>query len=881
MKRTIFYITLLTVMISIAFAALADPLPASADDGKIIVNTDDDKEDGSCDDVHCSLREAIGQSNDTQGRQTIVFEMPDPGNYYTIQLCSPLPDIADPVTIDGTLPPGTFGPPSVVIKPWDINNLPPWPCNPPPYGFWVGADDVILRGMSMVGFLNFQAETSGAIIVDNASNALIEYNQLGVYPNGVVEGNYNAIYLTDENHIVRNNLISGNWYGINSFASDTTIQGNYIGTDISGTSTSLLLGNQTGIFLWCPSESTTIGGVNPDEMNLISGNSIGISICSDSTIYGNRIGTDRTGTMDLGNSNGIMIGGDDNIIGGPLPGQGNLISGNGLALSFASGADDNIIQGNNIGADISGNQALVNAAGNWHGMIVFGDSNTIGGTNPGEGNRIAFITGEGIDFDHGATSNHVVGNTIFSNVTGVLVESDQWYTALMNTLSQNSIYDNMGLGIDLEPAGVSLNDVGDTDSGGNTVLNFPVFSAGFNSVSGTACPGCIVELYISDNDSSGYGEGSTFISQTVAEDDGDFTIPVMLAYSHCTRLTATATDIQGNTSEFSRNVEFGLCISHHPWNLFIPMLSLGLSLLAGVLFGRSPKINGRAALAVAGIVGLGLAGGLFLILRSPTKAPAAQPAEMDPWAGLPSCSDYIEPDSLSPDEEVFALEDDPVLSWSPLEDMLPDPVRWTVELSRHPDPAQSETTSEEHLAFSAFGLQPDPGDIYKWRLSGEMDGSADGSWRFFCAPTDWLPFQFERLIVPAAPSDTPEPSPTPTQTPTPAPDVCVYTAIRNANCRSSDHSESEQINILMQGESAALLALNPEFTHGQFELDQESCWIWLGLLDGPENPFGTCNVPIIDPAPACTPELDEQACILAGGQMSETRTTAPFCVCPD
>jgi hypothetical protein len=85
----------------------------------------------------------------------------------------------------------------------------------------------------------------------------------------------------------------------------------------------------------------------------------------------------------------------------------------------------------------------------------------------------------------------------------------------------------------------------------------------------------------------------------------------------------------------------------------------------------------------------------------------------------------------------------------------------------------------------------------------------------------------------------------------------------------------------MQGESAELLALNPEYTHGQFELGQELCWIWLGLLDGPENPFGTCSVPILDPAPACTPELDEAACILAGGQMSETRTTGPYCVCPE
>ncbi len=868
-------IILLLVVVLIAFAEFADPLPAGANGDWITVNSDDDKDDGVCDDQHCSLREAINHSNNIQGRQTIVFDMPDPGNVYTIQLCSPLPNIVEPVTIDGTSPPGSLGLPTVVVKPWASNNLPPWPCNPPPYGFWISADDVTVRGMSMVGFFDFQAETSGAIIVDNASNALIEYNQLGVYPNGLVEGNFNAIYLTDNNHVVRNNLISGNWQGINSFASDTIIQGNYIGTDFSGMSTSLALGNQTGILVWPVSESTIIGGVNPDEMNLISGNSIGISINSDSTVYGNRIGTDRTGTVDLGNSNGIMIGGSKNTIGGPLPGQGNLISGNSLAISFASAADDNVIQGNYIGPDVSGNQALMNAAGNWHGMIVFSSSNIIGGTNVGEGNRIAFITGEGIDFDHGATDNHVVGNTIFSNVTGVLVESDQWYTALMNTLSQNSIYDNMGLGIDLEPAGVSLNDVGDADTGGNTVLNFPTFSAGFNSVSGTACPGCIVELFISDNDPSGYGEGRTFIDQTTAEDNGDFTLPVTLSYISCTRFTATATDNLGNTSEFSRNVEFGICGSHPPWNIYIPLLSLGLSLLTGVLIGRSPNVNGRTTLIAAGIVGLALAGGLFVVLRSPAEIPAAQPAELDPWAGLPSCSEYIEPDSLSPSEEVFALDDNPEFSWSSLADVLPDAVRWTVELSRHPDPALSQSTSEDHLAFSSFDLQPAPAEVYKWRLSGEMGGSEERSWQPFCAPTDWLPFQFERPVVSAEPSDIPEPSPTPT------PDVCVYTAIQNANCRASDYSESEQINILMQGESAELLALNPEYTHGQFELGQELCWIWLGLLDGPENPFGNCNVPIIDPAPACTPELDEAACILAGGQMSETRTTGPYCDCPE
>lgn len=113
-------------------------------------------------------------------------------------------------------------------------------------------------------------------------------------------------------------------------------------------------------------------------------------------------------------------------------------------------------------------------------------------------------------------------------------------------------------------------------------------------------------------------------------------------------------------------------------------------------------------------------------------------------------------------------------------------------------------------------------------------------------------------------------------------------AINKANCRSSDYAESDYVDELLVGETAELIALNPEFTHGLFELDNGQCWSWLGLLDGPENPFGTCNVPIVDPLTAltetplaCSPDLDPDACELAGGYMSDTRTTAPICICPE
>ena len=73
------------------------------------------------------------------------------------------------------------------------------------------------------------------------------------------------------------------------------------------------------------------------------------------------------------------------------------------------------------------------------------NNNVIGGTNSGEGNVIAFNGGVGVRLAIG-TNNPIQGNSIFSNG---------------------------GLGIDLDTAGVSLNDLGDLDTGANNLQNFP------------------------------------------------------------------------------------------------------------------------------------------------------------------------------------------------------------------------------------------------------------------------------------------------------------------------------------------------------------------------------------------------------------------------
>lgn len=100
-------------------------------------------------------------------------------------------------------------------------------------------------------------------------------------------------------------------YAANDNSHTITIQGNLIGTDVTGT---VALGNYFGIWLNHGSSGvvSTIGGLAPGARNFISGNtSDGVYISQstrNSQIQGNFIGTDITGTKPLGNGrNGIQM----------------------------------------------------------------------------------------------------------------------------------------------------------------------------------------------------------------------------------------------------------------------------------------------------------------------------------------------------------------------------------------------------------------------------------------------------------------------------------------------------------------------------------------------------------------------------------------------
>jgi len=139
------------------------------------------------------------------------------------------------------------------------------------------------------------------------------------------------------------------------------------------------------------------------------------------TIAANDIGTDPTGTKALGNQGGgIELDSRGNTIGGSDAASGNLISGNsffGVYLAQVSSQPaDNVVQRNRIGTDLTGTLDLGNTGA---GVIVNSSSNLIGGTIPTQGNIIAFNGGSGVQVGfytfEPIARNRILDNSIFSN----------------------------------------------------------------------------------------------------------------------------------------------------------------------------------------------------------------------------------------------------------------------------------------------------------------------------------------------------------------------------------------------------------------------------------------------------------------------------------
>jgi hypothetical protein len=423
---------------------------------------------------------------------------------------------------------------------------------------------------------------------DDADRNIVSGNYIGTDATGTQSlGNTEtgvAIAYGPQNNTVggdtegERNIISGNGGDGVSISEDgtinNTVSGNYIGTVMSGTQA---LGNTgDGVQISGGAQNNTVGGDTEGERNVISSNRTGVYIVSadtmSNTISGNYIGTDVAGSSDLGNAfAGVRIatGAQNNTVGGQTAGERNVISGNdfyGVEIS-GSGADGNTVLGNHIGTDAAGTQVL----GNTYDGVRIGDgaqNNTVGGQTTAERNIIAASTWNGVYIKGSGTDGNTIShNYIGTDVTGTQDTGNAYNGVRIddaaqdntvgpnnlvayndrrgvyvdgtgttgNTITQNSIYSNGGsyLGIDL-------------NAGGNNDILAPagVSVDGCFTVSGTADPGDTVEVFTGPDE-----EGKRYLATGVADGLGDW--EVVGPFNFDTYVTATATDVSGNTSEFS------------------------------------------------------------------------------------------------------------------------------------------------------------------------------------------------------------------------------------------------------------------------------------------------------------------------------------------
>jgi uncharacterized repeat protein (TIGR01451 family) len=424
--------------------------------------------------------------------------------------------------------------------------------------------------------------------------------------------------------------------GVDIQGPDNEIGRNFIGTDITG---KLAIPNTIGI-------QVRAGARVIIEGNVVSGNNrygIFLSGAIGASVQNNLIGVAADGVQPLGNevglltllTNGLQTSGktDSKVLVSTSPGtaiEGNVISSNGTGIILVN-AIDALVRNNLIGVAADG----VHPAGNTNsGVVVTQSPNTrieenvissngehgisIGGTfillGAGSGSEAFFggagttVSGnkigtdiegirplgngkDGIFVENQSQTHKIVSNIIaFNNRNGVCLPnkpSDPTNIpedpAIQIHISENSIFSNLALGIDLGDPGVTANHFEDpSHHEANHAQNFPVLNRATTDGSGTTIDGSLhaapnatftIEFFSNSPDTvAGFHaaatadcirQGQVFVGSVTVKTDGSgkATISVALPISapggfiSSTATSLSLTASAGNTSEFSACVQ--------------------------------------------------------------------------------------------------------------------------------------------------------------------------------------------------------------------------------------------------------------------------------------------------------------------------------------
>ncbi len=512
--------------------------------------------DGECNtgtdvDDECTLRAAIEEANNLTGVDRITFNINTPGIPF-ISSPDAFPDITESVTIDGT----TQADGQVMVRSENADAIVITAGNSTIRGLAVSGDGngITLRngGNNRItgNFIGAGAVDMNGIFIENSANNIIggptdeerniitgcsdngieitgessdnnviEGNYLGIGSNGATNtgNNLNGIALNGgSENIIKNNIISNNRQNgifLQTGSTGTIVKGNIIGTSANYNTATLLpdYGNgENGILIH--TTNTTVGGENDEDRNIIAHNNLsGIEV-------------------NLTNNNSI---------------KNNVISSNAVYGIKIHASASNTIQKNIIGtsADYSFVSSIPDL-GNSDGISIENDSNNniVGGED--NGNVIAQNQDKGVIIDDGSEGNLISSNSIFMN--------------------------HSNLNIDLGNDGITPNDIGDDDTGANTLRNWPelesavvmnelIIVRGFMIDDETVTAEFFVTpqpqregwLKIWSGPLETTAEGNQRLFEAVFPLPQWLPMDIGLTYY----ITATVTDGRNNTSEFSNYVE--------------------------------------------------------------------------------------------------------------------------------------------------------------------------------------------------------------------------------------------------------------------------------------------------------------------------------------
>lgn len=567
---------ILSNVIVLAFAMGSPAAPATPSDGEtVVVTTLNDVVDFAAPqtisqlpgpDGKVSFREAVIATNNTPGPQTIAFAIPQSEWWL-------FPDIAllrledgafvitdNATTVDFSTQTAFTGDTNPDGNEVGIYGLEPNGSGSP--AIIVNGANCVIRGLDTVRQRGYAIQLRGnnnRVVGSTISGPLFA----AVYISGGFGGPAASGNIVGGTNPGDGNTLSAGNSGvrIDGPATDNIVIGN---TRLSGSFYGVEIRSAPGSNLFAT--NNRVGGPTAAERNLISGaghfgeeglpvgGQVSLQDAINTVVQGNFIGTNAAGTASFGqigpagiaarNSTGTQI--LDNLISGIAVDGVNHFAGQrfGIGISLQGNNAGTIIQGNRIGTDISGQNPIPNHTGistsSWPGSPA-PSAVTIGGTESADSNQVAF--------------NETLGIAVDSTAHGIRI-------------SGNSIDANGGLGIDLfsnSGGGVTPNDPGDADDGGNGLQNFPVIetavvSSGATTINGTfnSLPNAqfSLEFFASPQcDPSGFGEGATFLGSftVTTNSSGNATFQATVASAPVgSSITATATHIaSGNTSEFS------------------------------------------------------------------------------------------------------------------------------------------------------------------------------------------------------------------------------------------------------------------------------------------------------------------------------------------